>query len=91
VEFEWDPAKARENLRVHGIDFADAVGVFEDEDALTIEDLYAEGEQRFLTLGMDVLGRLLVVVYTYRGEKTRLISAWKASRRQEKQYAQKRR
>jgi len=90
VEFEWDPAKARENLRVHGIDFADAVGVFEDIIALTVEDFDAEGEQRFRTLGLDFLGRLLVVVYTYRGEKIRLISAWKASRKQEKQYAKRR-
>jgi uncharacterized DUF497 family protein len=88
VEFAWDPVKARENLRVHGVSFAVAVGVFEDQNALTIEDFDAEGEQRFRTLGMDGLGRLLVVVYTYRGEKIRLISAWKASRKQEKQYAQ---
>lgn len=88
MEFEWDPAKARENIREHGINFAVAMGVFEDENALTIEDIDAEGEQRFRTLGVDGLGRLLVVVYTYRGEKIRLISAWKASRKQEKQYAQ---
>lgn len=88
MEFEWDPAKARENLRVHGVNFAVAVAVFEDENALTIEDFDAEGEQRFRTLGMDGLGRLLVVVYTHRGEKVRLISAWKANRKQEKQYAQ---
>ena len=90
MEFEWDPAKARENLRVHGVNFVVAVGVFEDENALTIEDSDAEGEQRFRTLGMDGLGRLLVVVYTYRGEKIRLISAWKASKNQERQYAQRR-
>jgi uncharacterized protein len=89
VEFEWDPAKAQENLRVHGVNFAVARDVFEDENALRpIEDSDAEGEQRFRILGMDGLGRLLVVVYTYRGEKIRLISAWKASRRQERQYAQ---
>jgi uncharacterized DUF497 family protein len=86
VEFEWDPAKARENLRVHGVSFAVAAGVLEDENAMTIEDKDAEGEQRFRTLGLDGLGRLLVVVYTYRGEKIRLISAWKASKKQEKQY-----
>ena len=90
MEFEWDPAKARENIRDHGIDLAVAVGVFEDENALTIEDFDAEGEQRFRSLGIDGLGRLLVVVYTYRGEKIRLISAWKASRQQEKQYAKRR-
>ena len=89
MKFEWDPAKARENLRVHGVNFAVAAGVLEDENAITIEDADAEGEQRFRTLGMDGLGRLLVVVYAYRGEKIRLISAWKASRKQEKQYAQR--
>lgn len=91
MEIEWDPAKARENIRVHGIDFADAVGVFEDENAITIEDITVEDEQRFRSLGMDGLGRLLVVVYTYRGERIRLISAWKAGRTQENQYAQRRR
>jgi hypothetical protein len=89
VEFAWDPDKGRENIRVHGISFAVAVGVFEDENALTIEDFDAEGEQRFRSLGMDGLGRLLVVVYTYRGEKIRLISAWKANRKQEIEYAQR--
>ncbi len=89
VEFEWDPAKARENFRIHGVRFALARDVFEDEDALPPEeDLDFEGEQRFRIIGMDGLGRILVVVYTYRGENIRLISAWKASKRQEKQYAQ---
>lgn len=89
MEIEWDPDKARENIRVHGVNFAVAAGVLEDENALTIEDINALGEQRFRSLGMDGLGRLLVVVYTYRGEKIRLISAWKASRKQERQYAQR--
>jgi uncharacterized protein len=90
VEFDWDPAKAKENKRIHGIDFAVAVDVLEDENAITIGHIDAEGEQRFKSLGMDGLGRLLVVVYTYRGEKIRLISAWKATRRQEKHYAERR-
>ena len=71
MEFEWDPAKARENLRVHGIDFADAVGVF-DNPYLPWEDPDAEGEQRFVALGMDGLGRLLVVVYTYRPRQNKI-------------------
>ncbi len=90
MKFEWDPDKAKENKRVHVIDLAVAVDVFDDENAITIEDPDAEGEQRFKSLGLDGLGRLLVVVYTYRGEKIRLISAWKASSRQEEQYAQRR-
>ncbi len=88
MEFEWDPAKAQENLRVHGIDFADAVGVF-DNPYLSWEDLDTEGEQRHLALGMDVLGRILVVVYTYRNGKIRLISARKATRKEEREYARR--
>lgn len=85
--YEWDPAKARSNQEEHGVDFADAEGVLEDVRAITIEDNDAEGEQRFVTLGMDFLGRLLVVVFTYRGDAIRIISARKASRREVKEYA----
>jgi hypothetical protein len=88
VEFEWDPAKARENIRVHGVDFADAVGVF-DNPYLEWEDPDTEGEERFVALGMDVLGRLLMVVYTYRPGKIRMISARKATRKEGKEYAQR--
>ena len=89
MEYEWDPAKAKENIRKHKIDFADVVGVFEDEMAITIEDPDAEGEQRFVTIGLDKLERLMVVVYTYRGDEIRLISARKANKGEEKQYAQR--
>ena len=89
---EWDPAKAAANERVHDVRFADAVGVFEDEFALTREDSHANGEARFVTLGTDASGVLLVVVYTYREpDRIRIISAWKASRKQRKQYEEKRR
>jgi uncharacterized DUF497 family protein len=70
----------------HDVEFADAVGVFEDPNAITIKDLYAEGEQRFLSMGMDVLGRIIVVAYTYRGEDVRLISARKASKKEVRVY-----
>jgi uncharacterized DUF497 family protein len=74
--FEWDPRKAALNRRKHGIDFADAVAVFQDERALTVKDeISAVDEQRMLTLGRDGLARLLVVAYTWRGERIRLISA----------------
>jgi len=88
VEFEWDPAKAQENIRIHGIDFAVAVGVF-DNPYLTREDPEAEGEQRHVALGLDGLGRLLVVVYAYRENRIRLISARKATRKEEKAYARR--
>ncbi len=62
VEFEWDPKKAASNRRKHGVDFADAVGVLYDDFAITILDEHPE-EERFVTLGADFLGPLLVVVF----------------------------
>lgn len=88
VEFEWDSNKAQENIRVYGIDFADAVGVF-DNPYLPWEDPDAEGEKRFVAMGLDVLGRLLLVVYTYRPGKIRLISARRATKKERKEYAQR--
>jgi uncharacterized DUF497 family protein len=81
-EFEFDPAKAKANLRKHGVAFSDAEQALRDPNALTIEDAEGEGEgeQRFITLGMDALGRILVVIHAQRGERVRIISARKASR-----------
>lgn len=76
--FQWDPAKARANQRKHGVSFADVVGVFEDPDALTFDDPHPD-EDRFLTLGLDFTGRVIVVHWTWRGEEIRLISARKAN------------
>lgn len=86
MSFEWDPAKAQANLKKHGVDFADAALALEDERALTIPDGATTTEQRFITLAMDPLGRLLVIVYAWRGERIRLISAREATRREKKQY-----
>ena len=83
---EFDPAKARSNIRKHGVSFAHAEQALRDELAVTVEDPDAVGEQRSITLGMDALGRVLVVVHTQRGERTRLISARKASRGESEQY-----
>lgn len=60
---QWDDDKAAENLRKHGVDFADAATVLEDEMGLTRADDHAN-EERWVTLGMDALGRTLVVAYT---------------------------
>jgi hypothetical protein len=87
MAFEWDPAKAEANLRRHGIDFADAVGAFGDPFALTQPDLYPT-EERFVTLGRDFLGRLVLVVWTWRGEMIRLISARDATPRERRQYSE---
>jgi uncharacterized DUF497 family protein len=86
MEFEFDPEKARSNHRKHGVSFAHAEQALRDELALTMEDPDAVGEQRFVTLGMDGLARLLVVIHVQRGDVTRLISARKASRGESEQY-----
>jgi len=86
VELEWDEEKAASNLRKHGVDFAEAALVLEDELALTIRDLHSQREERFVTTGCDPQGRLLVVVYTWRGEGIRLISARHATSQERRQY-----
>jgi uncharacterized protein len=86
MDFEFDPAKARSNLRKHGVSFAHAEQALRDDMAVTVEDPDARGEQRFATLGMDALGRVLVIIHTPRGERTRVISARKASRGETEQY-----
>lgn len=85
--FEWDAEKARANRRRHGIDFADAVLALEDEVALSMpDDLSAVDEQRYLTLGRDVLGRVLLVAYTWRGSRIRMFSVRRATPRERRQY-----
>jgi len=68
------------------VQFADAVAVLEDERALTMRDPSAHEEERWVTLGLDALGRVLVVVYAWRGESVRLISARKAIPREHRRY-----
>lgn len=87
MDYEWDPAKAEANWRKHGVRFADAVPVFSDEAALTIDDPEPD-EARYVTIGMDALARALVVVWTWRGAATiRLISARRATKRERNDYA----
>jgi uncharacterized DUF497 family protein len=85
MTYQWDADKARANFRKHDIDFADAVAVLEDDAAITISDEHPN-EERFVTIGLDALGRILVVVYTWRGDNIRLISARKATPRERQQY-----
>jgi len=89
VGYEWDPTEARANLTKHRVDFADAALVLEDPLALTREDPDAQGEQRLVTLGVDPLGRLLVVVWTPRGKGIRLISARRATAVERRQYEER--
>ena len=87
--YEWDPRKARVNLTKHRVDFADAALVLEDPLALTRQDPDAQGEERWVTLGIDPLGRLLVVVWTPRGKRVRLISARRATAPEGRQYEER--
>ena len=86
VDIEFDPAKAKTNLQKRKVSFAHAEQALRGPNAFTIEDPDSEDEQRFVTLGMDALGRILVVVHTPRGDRTRLISARRASKSETEQY-----
>jgi uncharacterized DUF497 family protein len=86
VDIEFDPVEARANLAKHRVDFAHAEQALRDPFAVTIEGPDSEGEARYVTLGMDALGRILVVVHTTRGNPIRLISARKCSRSEAEQY-----
>jgi uncharacterized protein len=86
--FEWDEAsKAGVNYRKHGVRMPEAIPVFDDPRAITITDDESDpDEQRFVTLGMGAMGRLLVVVYTWRGENIRIISARATEAHEREQY-----
>jgi len=74
--FEWDPKKARLNLKRHGISFDEASTSFRDALSRTIDDpLHSEGEERLVLIGHSIRGRLLVVVRTERGDRISIISA----------------
>jgi uncharacterized DUF497 family protein len=84
MPYEGGPAKNRANLAKHGVDFADAVAVFEDDLALTRPDTASRGGSRFATLGLDAFGRHLVVVFAERGARIRIISARLAAKPERK-------
>jgi uncharacterized protein len=87
MDFEWDPEKAARNLARHGITFPDAATVFDDPLALSIADPdHSQHEERHLTLGRSIAGRLLVVSHTDRAGRTRMISSRPASRKERKSY-----
>ena len=86
MDIVWDPEKARMNVKQYGIRFSDAEIVLFNPNALTREDLDVKNEQRFVSIGLDAIGRVLVVVYTYRGEDIRLISARSATKRERERY-----
>lgn len=85
MAYQWNRDKAAANFRKHGIDFADAVSIFSDDLAITIPDERFD-EERFVTIGVDAFGRVLVVVYTMRDDEIRIVSARKATRQERQQY-----
>jgi uncharacterized DUF497 family protein len=87
MEFEWDPEKARRNLTKHGVAFEEAATVFADFLSSTFPDPeHSIEEEREITIGTSERGRLLVVSHTERGDRIRIISARKATRRERKAY-----
>lgn len=86
MRISWDPSKAESNFRKHKTRFSDAESVLFDPLALTMEEQSISGEIRFVTLGADVLGRILVVVYTEVQEGLRIISARRATPSERRRY-----
>lgn len=86
MHITWDPNKAEINFGKHGIRFPDAELVLYDPFAVTLEDQVVAGEKRFVTAGSDAVGRIIAVVYTYRPDSIRMISARKATPTERKQY-----
>ena len=86
MEITWDSVKAKSNRLKHRIFFSEVEPVFYDPNAISFEDMDSKGEARHIVIGLDSLGRTVVVVYTYRNTTIRLISARKASKAEQKVY-----
>lgn len=86
MSIEWDPKKAVKNLAKHGVRFADGVVALEDPLAVTIPDPRFDEEDRFVTIGMDEQGRVLVVAYVWRRDSVRVISVRPATRSERREY-----
>jgi uncharacterized protein len=87
LSFEWDSRKAMQNLRKHGVSFEEAATVFGDPLSMTIVDpVHSEVEERFVTIGMSISNRLLVVIHTDRNRNIRLISSREATSRERMTY-----
>jgi len=91
MAFQWDPEKAEANFVKHGVWFAECPPVFDDDMALTIVDEESDpNERRFVSLGLGAMGRILVVVYSWRGKDIRIISARRADSHERAQYEEAR-
>jgi uncharacterized protein len=89
--FEWDDKKAADNKKKHGISFAEAATVFNDEHSLTIYDYqHSDYEERYIDVGQSKNGMIIVVVYTERHDNIRLISARRANEEEKRFYEKER-
>ena len=89
IEFEWNPSKAKSNIKKHGVSFEEAQSAFYDDLAVQFYDDFSHSEERFLLLGMSNLSRVLVVVHCERGETSdvlRIISARRATKSEQLYY-----
>jgi uncharacterized protein len=87
MPFDWDPDKAAENIRRHRVSFEEAATVFRDPLSRTFLDPgHAEGEERYLDIGHSETRRLLIVSYTERQGRVRIISARLATRKERRSY-----
>ena len=87
MEFEWDPRKARINLRKHGVSFTEAGTIFGDNLAITVSDPdHSDNEDRYITIGWSDRRRLLIVSHTDRGDRIRIISARELTKAERKEY-----
>ncbi len=85
IAVEWDHQKNQANIRKHGIDFDDAISIFDSDTMETIDDRFEYGEERIVALG-EMDGHILVVVYTQRDDVIRIISAREAERHERNDY-----
>ena len=83
---KFDPKKDAANVKKHGVSLSEGDGVLNDPLALTVEDELAEGEQRFVTIGMNTFGSLMVAVHSDRGSASRIISVRKADPKERRNY-----
>ncbi len=88
-QFEWNPAKAKTNLAKHEVSFEEASTVFDDPLFITVvDDEHSQDELRYITIGLSANNRLLMVAHTERDDRIRIISARKATKNEEKFYAE---
>lgn len=87
IDFEWDNDKAKTNLKKHRVSFSEAATVLRDELSITIYDPdHSDTEERYLTIGMSISGRFLIIAHTDRGDRTCIINARELTRKERKAY-----